>query len=196
MSSSETVCPSTYRRPNPLRRRAAASRPPSPRAPEGPAGPSRRPGRPRHLDHGKRTCSSRPSTPSRFGRVAVATTGMSNPMRSRGPRTRPELSRDDLGRFAHHLAPAIPAHGAAYARKQQSEVIVDFRRGADRGSGVADAVLLPNRNRRADAFDGVDVGLLHPLEELAGVGRQRLDIAALALCIDRVEGERRLSRPA
>ena len=110
--------------------------------------------------------------------------------------THPELSGDDLGRFAHDLAAAIPAHGAAHAREQQPEVVVDFRRGADRRSGVADAVLLANRNRRADAFDRVDVGLLHPLEELAGVGRQRLNIPALALRINRVEGERRLARPA
>src|SRR6185436_2972495 len=45
-------------------------------------------------------------------------------------------------------------------------------------------------------LDLVDVGLLHPLEELAGVGGQRLDIAALPLRIDRVEGERRLPGPA
>ncbi len=36
----------------------------------------------------------------------------------------------------------------------------------------------------------VDVRLLHHLEELARVGRQALDVAALALGVDRVEGER------
>src|SRR4249920_2945843 len=40
----------------------------------------------------------------------------------------------------------------------------------------------------------VDVGLLHHVEELARVGRERLDIAALALGIDGVEGERRFAR--
>ena len=42
----------------------------------------------------------------------------------------------------------------------------------------------------------VHVRLLHPLEELAGVGRQRLDVAPLPFGIDRVEGERRLARTA
>ena len=42
----------------------------------------------------------------------------------------------------------------------------------------------------------VDVGLLHPLEELARVRRQRLDVAALPFGVDRVEGERRLARAA
>ena len=40
----------------------------------------------------------------------------------------------------------------------------------------------------------VDIGLLHQLEELARIGRQRFDIAALALGIDRVEGERGFAR--
>ena len=39
----------------------------------------------------------------------------------------------------------------------------------------------------------VDVRLLHHLQELPRVGRERLDVAALALRVDRVEGERRLA---
>src|SRR5262249_42957901 len=38
----------------------------------------------------------------------------------------------------------------------------------------------------------VDIRLLHLAEELAGVRRQRFDVAALPLGVDRVEGERRL----
>ncbi len=109
---------------------------------------------------------------------------------------RSELSRHDLGRFAHDVAAAAPADGAADPREEQAQVIVDFSRRADGRPWVADAVLLSNRDRRADALDRVDVRLLHPLEKLPGIGRQRLDIAALALGVDRVEGERRLARPA
>ena len=43
-------------------------------------------------------------------------------------------------------------------------------------------------------LDEVDVGLVHLAEELAGVGRQRLDVAALALGEDRVEREAGLAR--
>ena len=39
-----------------------------------------------------------------------------------------------------------------------------------------------------------DVRLVHLLEELARVGRERLDVAALALGVERVEGERGLAR--
>jgi hypothetical protein len=38
------------------------------------------------------------------------------------------------------------------------------------------------------------VRLLHLAQELAGVGRQRLDVAALALGVEGVEGQRRLAR--
>ncbi len=40
----------------------------------------------------------------------------------------------------------------------------------------------------------LDVGLLHHLEELARVGAEALDVAALALGIDGVEGEAGLAR--
>ena len=39
----------------------------------------------------------------------------------------------------------------------------------------------------------VDVRSLHPLEELSDVGRHRLDESSLALGVERIEGERRLS---
>ena len=44
------------------------------------------------------------------------------------------------------------------------------------------------------ALDMVDVGLLHHLEELARIGAEALDVAALALGIDGVEGERGFAR--
>jgi len=54
--------------------------------------------------------------------------------------------------------------------------------------------LLFDRDRRRQPLDRVDVGLAHLLEELTGVGRQRFDVAALALGVDRVERQRRLAR--
>src|SRR4029079_10804976 len=44
-----------------------------------------------------------------------------------------------------------------------------------------------------EALDQVDVGLFHELEELARIGRERLDVAALALGVERVEGKRGLA---
>jgi hypothetical protein len=48
---------------------------------------------------------------------------------------------------------------------------------------------------RAEAADKVHLGLFHLAQELAGVGRQGLDVAALALGIDRVEGQLLLPLP-
>ena len=100
---------------------------------------------------------------------------------------------DDFGGFANDLASAVPAVGVADPSVEQAEIVVDLGGGAHRRTGIADAVLLADGNRRADALDRVDIGLFHPFEELAGVGRQRLDIAALPLGIDGVERKRRLA---
>src|SRR6187402_2420207 len=54
--------------------------------------------------------------------------------------------------------------------------------------------LLLDRNGRRETFNRVDIRLFHQAEELARVRGQRLDVAALSLGVDRVEGERRLAR--
>src|SRR4030095_9072487 len=52
---------------------------------------------------------------------------------------------------------------------------------------------LLDRDGGREAADVVVLGLLHRAEELPGVARERLDVAALPLGVDRVEGERRLA---
>ena len=86
--------------------------------------------------------------------------------------------------------------GDADPRPQQAHVVVDFGDRADRRARVARGRLLFDGDRRRQALDMVDVRLFHQLEELAGIGRQALDIAALALGIDRIEGERGFARAA
>jgi hypothetical protein len=44
-----------------------------------------------------------------------------------------------------------------------------------------------------ETLDAVDIRLLHELEELARIGREALDVAALALGVDGVEGQARLA---
>ena len=89
---------------------------------------------------------------------------------------------------------AVPAVHDADARPEQAQVVVDLGDRADRRARVVRRRLLLDRDRRRQPLDRVDVGLAHLLEELARVGRQRLDVAALPLGVDRVEGERRLPR--
>ena len=101
-----------------------------------------------------------------------------------------------LGRLAGHLRAAAAADRAADPGEEQPQVVMDLGRGADRRAGVPDAVLLADRDGGADAVDAVDIRLLHPLEELPGVRRERLHVAPLPLGVDRVEGQRGLPRAA
>ena len=112
-------------------------------------------------------------------------------------RPRVELAHlvdDLLHRLPGDGAPAVRAVRVADARVEQAQVVVDLGDGADGRARVARGRLLVDRDRRREALDGVDVRLVHLPEELARVRRERLDVAALALGVDGVEGERRLAR--
>ncbi len=100
---------------------------------------------------------------------------------------------DLLLRLAGDLLPALGTVRGADPGPEQPQVVVDLGHGADRRARVARGRLLVDRDRRREALDRVDVGLLHQAEELARVGGERLDVAALALGVDRVEGEARLA---
>ncbi len=101
---------------------------------------------------------------------------------------------DALERLRGDRLAAVRAVRHADGGEQQAQVVVDLGDGADRRARVAGGGLLLDGDGRRQAVDQVDVRLLHLLEELPGVGRERLDVAALALGVDGVEGERRLAR--
>jgi len=91
---------------------------------------------------------------------------------------------------------AAPKAGrASDSGKEETEIVVNFRHGADRGPGIVAGALLLDGNGGREPFDRIDVGLAHLFEELTGIGRERFDVAPLPLGIDRVEGQRRLARP-
>ena len=94
-------------------------------------------------------------------------------------------------RLQRHLV--VRTIWGADAREQQPQVIVDLGDRADGRARVVRGGLLLDRDRRRQALDQVDVGLLHQLQELPRVGRQRLDVAALAFGVQRVERERGLA---
>ena len=105
-------------------------------------------------------------------------------------------------RRVDHLADALRLQRQAVvravrrsgAREQQAQVVVDLGDGADGRARVVRGRLLLDRDGRRQALDDVDVGLVHQLQELARVRRQALDVAALALGIQRVERQARLAR--
>ncbi len=112
-------------------------------------------------------------------------------------------AKGQLHGAVHHLlhglrADALAAGGAvrhADAGVEQTQVVVDLGDRADGRARVARHRLLLDRDGRREPLDGVHVRLLHLLEELPRVRRQRLDVAPLPLREQRVEGERRLAGP-
>ena len=80
--------------------------------------------------------------------------------------------------------------GHADARPEKPHVIVDLGDGADGRAWIARGGLLLDGDGGREAVDLVDVRLLHHLQELARIGGKTLDVAALALGVDGVEGER------
>src|SRR6266446_3164476 len=104
-----------------------------------------------------------------------------------------DVVRHLLDGLPAHLATAYRTVGMSDPRVEQAEVVIDLGDGADRRPRVLRRAFLVDRDRRRQALDDVDVRLFHLPEELAGVGGQGFHVAALALRVDRVEGERRLA---
>ena len=98
-----------------------------------------------------------------------------------------------LHRLRGDALAAVVAVDDADARVEQAQVVVDLGDRADGRARILRGRLLLDRDGRRQALDGVDVGLAHLLEELARVGAQGLDVAALALGVDGVERERGLA---
>ena len=82
----------------------------------------------------------------------------------------------------------------AGAREQEPQIVVDFGDRAHRRARVVAGGLLLNADGWRQALDDVHIGLVHALEELAGVGRQAFDVAALAFGIQGVKGQAGLAR--
>ena len=111
-------------------------------------------------------------------------------------RARKQLVDDLLGVLPLDGPPARRAVGPRDVAVEQAQVVVDLGRRRDDRAGIAARGPLLDRDRRREPLDVVDLGLLQLAEELAGIGREALDIAPLPLGIERVEGQRRLARAA
>ena len=198
-------CPRPAPRPSPPSRPAACARRASsaagPRPPRCRACTSCR-ARSRPRAGAARRRSSRACSPRRAAPRAGPCTRPCGP-RTTGASTMnrvPSVERhhvvdDLLHRLARDRRAAAVAVGMADPRPQQAQVVVDLGDRADRRPRVPRGGLLVDRDRRRQPLDRVDVGLVHLAQELPRVGRQRLDVAALALGVDRVEGKARLTGP-
>ena len=106
-------------------------------------------------------------------------------------------NNDDAGkRVAEQMGPDLLAAARTVGRadpgEEEPEEVVDLGDGADGRAGIGRDRFLVDGDGRRDALDGLDLGLLHLVDELAGVGREALDVAALALGEEGVESQGRL----
>ena len=104
---------------------------------------------------------------------------------------------DAVHHLAHGLAldrePRRGRVGHTDAGEEQAQIVVDLGDRAHGGARVARRGLLLDGDRRRQPVDRLHVGLLHQLQELPRIGREALDIAPLALGVDRIERERGLA---
>ena len=107
-----------------------------------------------------------------------------------------DASDDLIGRLARDGAPALRAMRYANGCIEQAQVIVDLGDRTDGRARTAAGGLLLDRNGRTESIDGVDVGTLHLIEELAGVGGQSLHITPLTFGVNGVKSQGRFARTA
>ena len=96
----------------------------------------------------------------------------------------------------HHLFARHGRVGPRCASIEQTQKIVDFRDGADGRAGIFVGRFLLDGHYGAQSRDFVDIGAFHRPDELAGIGRERLHVAALSFGIDGIERQRRFARTA
>ena len=85
---------------------------------------------------------------------------------------------------------ALTAMGAGDVRPHDLHVVANLRHGPHRTACGTDRIALLDGDRRRDILDPIHRGLVHPVEELSSVGGKRLDVAALPLRIEGIEGQR------
>ena len=107
-----------------------------------------------------------------------------------------QLGVDRLRRIVAHPLRGLLVEQLGGAREQQLQVVVQLGHRPDRRARAAHRIGLVDRDRRRHALDLVDRRPVHPLEELARVGAEGLDVAALPFGVQRVEDQARLARAA
>ena len=128
-----------------------------------------------------------------FEYVQVLSLALANKRREQHQATAPGQGQHAV----HHLADGLRLEapmvcGAvrfADPGEEQAQVVVNLRNGAHGGARVVRGGFLFDGNRRRQTFDVIDIRFLHHRQELPGVGRERFHVAALALGVQRVEGQ-------
>src|SRR3989339_2123490 len=89
--------------------------------------------------------------------------------------------------------PRYRRDGFPYPGIKQFKIIVNLSRSPNGRARIAGIYLLLNGNGRWNPFNKINLGFMHPPQELAGIRRQAFYIAALPFGIKGIESQRRLS---
>ena len=103
---------------------------------------------------------------------------------------------DRLGGVLDDLLAGDGRVGMSDAGEEHAQVVVELGGCAHGGAGVVAAHFLLYGDGRGESLDIVALRLWDASEELSGVGRQALDVAAASLGVEGVEGKRRLAGAA
>ena len=96
--------------------------------------------------------------------------------------------------LALNNATALRAVRSTHASIQKAQVIVDFCYSTDGRARISGSGLLVNRHSWRKTVNRVKIWLIHLSQELTGIAGQGLNVAALSLCVNGVEGKARLAR--
>ena len=102
---------------------------------------------------------------------------------------------DRLRRVAPHARRSRGSTASAARAYSSFRWSVELGHRAHRRARRAHRVGLVDRDRRRNAVDAIDLRLVHAVEELPRVRRERLDVAALTFGVQGVEDQRGLARP-
>ena len=110
------------------------------------------------------------------------------------------LTKDKLDDFLlgvlHHTLAGLVGIGVGSTGIEQTEVVIDLGGRTDGGTGIFVCRFLFDGDDGAETGDLIDIGPPESAEEVAGIGREGLDVAALAFGEEGVESQRRLARAA
>ena len=95
-----------------------------------------------------------------------------------------------LRRMLLYLTATDGRVGVSDAGIEQSEILVDLRRGTHGGTRIPGDHLLFDSDGRGDTSYVVALGFVHSSQELTGITRQALYITPLTFGIQCVEGQR------
>ena len=115
--------------------------------------------------------------------------------RSHHQRLRPLAQGEDfvgdlICRSGSDLSPAFGTVRDAHTRKKKAQIVIDFRDGSNRRTGILARRFLVDGHSWGKPVDAIDVGFAHLTEEHTSIARKALDVSTLAFSIYGVECER------